>query len=90
MIKQWRRIHLKPNLHSDYNYDLFEYYPSKKLQYIDCIYCKKSYWFIFVEAYRLQTFNIAKFDKNKNMKHEMTLLKNKNYNCVCEECSKLH
>ena len=55
-----------------------------------CIYCKKSYWFIFGDVYRLQSFTIANFDKNKNMGPEMTLLKNKNYNCVCEECSKLH
>ena len=89
IIKQWR-IHCEQNLHSDDNYNLFEYYPSKKLQYTNCIYCKKSYWFIFGDVYRLQSFTIANFDKNKNMEPEMTLLKNKNYNCVCEECSKLH
>ena len=35
------------NLYTDnyYKSNLFEYYPSRKLQYLDCMYCKKPYWF---------------------------------------------
>ena len=77
------------NLYTDnyYKSNLFEYYPSRKLQYLDCMYCKKPYWFLEFVPFSNKSFIRNKFDKNKNMYNEMTFLKNKNFSCVCEKCA---
>ena len=93
MIKKYMPNHLQSfiDLNNDnyYTNNLFEYYPSKKLQFVDCIYCKKSFWFLELESWSNTSFIKEQFDKNKNMYNEMTLLKNKHYSCVCGKCTHL-